>query len=459
MPALHPRPAHHTVAGFLEKIGRISLGLIGRILSLLSFFGVICIVAGRVFLHPRRLRLTALVAQMEQTGVNAVPIVGLLSFLIGVVLAYQGADQLRRFGAEIYTVNLLGIGILRELGVLMAAIIIAGRSGSAFTAQIGTMRVNEEIDAMRTIGLDPVEVLVIPRLFGLMLTLPMLTLCANLLGILGGALMSWSSLGITPPQFTRQLQSALYAWTFWIGLVKAPFFAFIIALIGCYEGFQVAAQRRERRPPDHPFGSRSDLSCHRRRRGFFDRLFHSADLTCAEHPDEPIIRVRGLVNRFGAETVHDGLDLDVRRGEVLGSWAVPGPGNRSCCGPSSDSTGRPQAKSKFSGAMFWAMSDAQRRELEKRWGVLFQDGALFSSLTVAQNIEVPIKEYLRHAAAPHGRDLGGQSRHGRAARGRRGEISRRSCLEACANAPGSPAPLPSIRKSSFSTSPLPASIR
>ena len=191
-------------------------------------------------LHPRRLRLTALVAQMEQTGVNAVPIVGLLSFLIGVVLAYQGADQLRRFGAEIYTVNLLGVGILRELGVLMAAIIIAGRSGSAFTAQIGTMRVNEEIDAMRTIGLDPVEVLVIPRLFGLMLTLPMLTLCANLLGIFGGALMSWVALGITPPQFTRQLQSALYAWTFWIGLVKAPFFAFIIALIGCYEGFQVA---------------------------------------------------------------------------------------------------------------------------------------------------------------------------------------------------------------------------
>src|SRR5271170_3337883 len=240
VPASHPRPAHHTVAGFLERIGRISLGLFGRVFSLLSFFGVICIVAGRVLLHPRRLRLTALVAQMEQTGVNAVPIVGLLSFLIGVVLAYQGADQLRRFGAEIYTVNLLGIGILRELGVLMAAIIIAGRSGSAFTAQIGTMRVNEEIDAMRTIGLDPVEVLGVPRLFGLLLTLPMLTLCANLLGILGGALMAWVSLDITPPQFTRQLQSALYPWTFWIGLVKAPFFAFIIALIGCYEGFQVA---------------------------------------------------------------------------------------------------------------------------------------------------------------------------------------------------------------------------
>jgi len=239
-PARHPRPSHHTIPGFLAKIGEISLGLVGRAVNLLSFFGITCITVGRVLLRPRRLRITALVAQMEQTGVNAVPIVGLLSFLVGVVIAYQGADQLRRFGAEIYTVNLLGVGILRELGVLMAAIIIAGRSGSAFTAQLGTMRVNEEIDALRTIGLDPVEVLVIPRLFGLMLTLPMLALCANLFALLGGCLMAWATLGITPPQFTRQLQSGLYPWTFWVGLIKAPFFALIIALVGCYEGFQVA---------------------------------------------------------------------------------------------------------------------------------------------------------------------------------------------------------------------------
>jgi phospholipid/cholesterol/gamma-HCH transport system permease protein len=240
VPAPHPRPAHHTLAGFIARIGEISLGLIARAYSILGFFGLVCATVGALVLHPRRLKMTATVAQMEQTGVNALPIVGLLSFLIGVVLAYQGADQLRRFGAEIYTVNLLGAGILRELGVLMAAIIIAGRSGSAFTAQIGTMRVNEEIDALRTIGLDPVEVLVIPRLFGLMLTLPMLTLYANLMGLFGGCLMAWGALGISIPQFIRQLQSSLYPWTFWIGLLKAPFFAVIIALIGCYEGFQVA---------------------------------------------------------------------------------------------------------------------------------------------------------------------------------------------------------------------------
>jgi len=239
-PTAHPRPAHHTIAGFLARIGIVSLGLIGRAYSILGFFGLVCATAGGLVLHPRRLRVTSIVAQMELMGVNALPIVGLLSFLIGIVIAYQGADQLRRFGAEIYTVNLLGVGILRELGVLMTAIIVAGRSGSAITAQIGTMRVNEEIDAMRIIGLDPVEVLVIPRLFALLLTLPMLALYANFMGLLGGCLMSWGELGITIPQFVRQLQSWLPTWTLWIGLFKAPFFAAVIALIGCYEGFQVA---------------------------------------------------------------------------------------------------------------------------------------------------------------------------------------------------------------------------
>src|SRR6266851_4483929 len=239
VPARHPRPAHHTITGFLARIGEISLGLFARAYSILGFFGAVCATAGRLLRRPRGLRMTALVAQMEQTGVNALPIVGLLSFLIGVVLAYQGADQLRRFGAEIYTVNLLGAGILRELGVLMTAIIIAGSSGSAFTAQIGTMRVNEEIDALRTIGLDPIEVLVIPRLFGLMLTLPMLTLCANFMGVFGGGLMAWSELGIGIPEFLTHL-STIAPWSFWIGMIKSPCFAVIIALIGCYEGFQVA---------------------------------------------------------------------------------------------------------------------------------------------------------------------------------------------------------------------------
>jgi phospholipid/cholesterol/gamma-HCH transport system permease protein len=238
-PARHPRPAHHTIAGFIGRIGEASIGLIARAYSILGFFGITSATALRLILHPRRLRMTAVVAQMEQTGVNAFPIVGLLTFLIGVVIAFQGADYLRFYGLESYTVQLTGASILRELGVLLTAIILAGRSGSAFTAQIGTMRVNQEIDAMLTIGLDPVEVLVLPRLFALLVTLPMLTLCANFMGIFGGGLMAWAELGIGIPQFLTHL-STISPWSFWVGMIKSPFFAIVIALIGCYEGFQVS---------------------------------------------------------------------------------------------------------------------------------------------------------------------------------------------------------------------------
>ena len=238
-PARHPRPAHHTIAGFIGRIGEVSLALIARAYSILGFFGITSATALRLILHPHRLRMTAVIAQMEQTGVNALPIVGLLTFLIGVVIAFQGADYLKFYGLESYTVQLTGASILRELGVLLTAIIVAGRSGSAFTAQIGTMRVNQEIDAMLTIGLDPVEVLVLPRLFAMMLILPMLTLCANFMGVFGGGLMAWAELGIGIPQFLTSL-STIAPWSFWIGLIKSPFFAIIIALIGCYEGFQVS---------------------------------------------------------------------------------------------------------------------------------------------------------------------------------------------------------------------------
>jgi len=238
-PLPHPVPSHHTLLGFVARIGEVTLRLMRRGYAILGFFGLVMITLAQLVRHPRRLRLTATIVQMEHTGLNATPIVGLLSFLIGVVFAYQGADQLRRFGAEIYTVNLLGIAILRELGVLLTAIIVAGRSGSAFTAQIGTMQVNEEIDALRTLGLDPIEVLVMPRVLGLVLTLPLLVIYADFLGMLGGCLMSWASLGISIPTFIDQLHSAIGQWTFWVGVIKAPFFAAIIALVGCYEGFNV----------------------------------------------------------------------------------------------------------------------------------------------------------------------------------------------------------------------------
>jgi phospholipid/cholesterol/gamma-HCH transport system permease protein len=238
-PLPHPIPPHHTFVGFLDRLGRVSLTLLGRFREILGFTGLVTITLLRLLKQPRRLRLTATLVQMEVVGLDAMPIVGLLSFLIGVVMAYQGADQLRRFGAEIYTVNLVGVAVLRELGVLLSAIIIAGRSGSAFTAQIGTMQVNEEIDALRTLGLDPIEVLVLPRLLGLGLTLPLIVFFADFMGLLGGALMSWAALGINIPNFLTQLQSAITQSTLWVGVVKAPFFATIIALVGCYEGLNV----------------------------------------------------------------------------------------------------------------------------------------------------------------------------------------------------------------------------
>lgn len=225
---------------FLERIGHGTIHLIRQCHDLIGFLGQIAVETIEAVLIPHReLPIPALVNQIEETGLNAIPILGLLSFLLGIVIAYQGADQLRRFGAEIFTVNLLGVTVLREIGGLIAAIIVAGRSGSAFTAQIGTMRVNEEIDAMRALGLNIAELLVVPRVLGLVVSLPLLTFFADGMGIIGGAVMSYFDLGITVPAFLRQLQSAITWHSLAVGLIKAPVFAFVIGMVGCFEGLRV----------------------------------------------------------------------------------------------------------------------------------------------------------------------------------------------------------------------------
>jgi phospholipid/cholesterol/gamma-HCH transport system permease protein len=233
------RRVHHNLLDFLAYLGAGTLNVVHTTAGVLSFLGLVIVTTGREWLKPGRIRVTSLIAHMERTGFSAMPIVGLLSFLIGVVTAYQGADQLRRFGAEVLTVDLLALGFLRELGGLLTAVIVAGRSGSAFTAELGAMQVREEVDALRTLGLDPIEVLVLPRLFGLMLTLPLLTFFANAMGLLGGALMCWLVLGIPLPLFTQELHQAVSMWSVWLGIIKAPFFAVAIALIACYEGLTV----------------------------------------------------------------------------------------------------------------------------------------------------------------------------------------------------------------------------
>jgi phospholipid/cholesterol/gamma-HCH transport system permease protein len=236
---LPPAPAANALVREIANLGRSTLAALKEAESLLSFFGQTVVVLGRVALRPSRLRLTSLTHHLEQTCVNALPIVGLITFLIGIVMAYQGADQLRRFGAEIYTVDLLAISTLREIGILITAIVVAGRSGSAFTAEIGMMKVNEEVDALRTLGLDPFEVLVVPRLLALMIALPLLAFFADMMALFGGALMCAFALDISPAQYIDRLTYAIWPRTFWVGIVKAPVFAFLIAMVGCYEGLTV----------------------------------------------------------------------------------------------------------------------------------------------------------------------------------------------------------------------------
>jgi phospholipid/cholesterol/gamma-HCH transport system permease protein len=226
--------------GRLYRIGRTATHTFFQTVSMLGYLGRVTVETIEAFAKPKHnLRVAAIFQQIEETGINALPIVGLLSFLIGVVIAYQGITQLRQFGAELLTIDGLGIITLREMGVLMTSIIIAGRSGSAFTAQIGTMRVNQEIDAMQTMGLNTVDTLVLPRIIGLVVALPLLTLYADIMGLIGGAIMCYFDLGVTFPAFLRELQQALHVQTLMVGLIKAPVFAFVIALVGCYEGFQV----------------------------------------------------------------------------------------------------------------------------------------------------------------------------------------------------------------------------
>jgi len=233
-------PRINPVVRFLSHLGMATVGVVETCGGFVSFFGETVLALFKVVIKPRRLRLTSVVYHIEEVGINALPIVCLISVLIGVVLAYQGAQQLTRFGAEIFVVDLLAISVLREIAVLLTAIVIAGRSGSAFTAQIGSMKLNEEVDAMRTLGLDPIEVLVVPRVVALTVALPILVFFADMLGLLGGGIMSWVALDIAPTIFLDRLNLAIGMWSFWVGLIKAPFFAILISMIGCYEGLQVS---------------------------------------------------------------------------------------------------------------------------------------------------------------------------------------------------------------------------
>ena len=228
-----------------EAVGELVTNLGSGIVSLLSFFGNILVATGGLIRHPSRFPTRSLVRQIELVGVNSLAIIALMSFLIGIVIAQQGAVQLRQFGAEIYTINLTGRLTLRELGVLMTAIMVAGRSGSAFAAQLGTMKLTEEVDAMRTIGVSPIEALVIPRILAAILMMPLLGFFSSIIAIIGGAFLADVALDIPFFTFLSRIQEVVPITDVWVGLVKAPVFGLIVALAGCYQGMQVKANAEE----------------------------------------------------------------------------------------------------------------------------------------------------------------------------------------------------------------------
>jgi phospholipid/cholesterol/gamma-HCH transport system permease protein len=236
---------HHRYALPAEALGRRTLDSWRGLQQALVLLGRIVCAFGRGLVQPSRLRGTSVARHVYETGVQAIPIVSLIAFLIAVIVAYIGAQQLKNFGGEIFVVDLITLSVLRELAVLLTAIIVAGRSGSAFAAELGAMRLNEEVDALEAMGLEPVEVLVLPRVLALVIALPLLTIVADFMGLAGGAVLSWSLVDIPFNQFLTRMDESIAPTTFWAGLLKAPVFAFLIALVGTLRGLQVRGSSRE----------------------------------------------------------------------------------------------------------------------------------------------------------------------------------------------------------------------
>ena len=229
----------------VEALGRQVVRQWQGVRTGLAFLGRSTVTLGRALTSLKRLRPTSVVRHVYDTGITAMPIVSLIAFLISVIIAYMSAQQLQQFGAEVFVVDLVTIGVLRELAVLLTAIIVAGRSGSAFAAEIGAMQLNEEVDALEAAGVDPYEVLVVPRLLGLVIALPLLTVIADLIDLTGGALLCRFLLDMPLTQYIGRVNDAIAPTTFWVGIVKAPVFAVLIALAGTFRGMQVRGSSRE----------------------------------------------------------------------------------------------------------------------------------------------------------------------------------------------------------------------
>ncbi|MBL8559704.1 MAG: MlaE family lipid ABC transporter permease subunit [Hyphomonadaceae bacterium] len=233
-----PQEPLRGVIAVFDRLGRSVADLRREALLTLEFLGHTLVTLGRVIAQPRRIRWVSVVSVMEQAGLNALPIIMMLSFFIGVVVAFLGSRILGDFGASVFTVELVGFSMLREFGIVITAVLLAGRTDSAFTAQIGAMKMRQEIDAMRALGINPMEAIVVPRLIAMLVMTPILTFAAIIAGLLGGLLVCWAALGVSPVMFVTRIQEAVPAQHFWAGMVKAPVMAVVLALVGCRHGLE-----------------------------------------------------------------------------------------------------------------------------------------------------------------------------------------------------------------------------
>jgi len=234
-----PPPRRNSIIATLESVGMTMAGVGGDLILLAQMIGSLMIAIKRVMLRPTTFRFTSMVHQLERVGWRAVPIVLLITVLIGAILAQQGIFHFRKFGADIYVIDMVGVLVLREIGVLIVCIMVAGRSGSSYTAELGAMRMREEVDALRTMGFDPIEVLILPRILALVIAVPILTFLGSMAALYGGGLVSWLYGGIQPEVFLTRLREAVTTTTFEVGMIKAPFMALVIGVVACVEGLQV----------------------------------------------------------------------------------------------------------------------------------------------------------------------------------------------------------------------------
>ena len=386
-----------TLRTFFERIGRGVADVGVNVFDTMVFNGHLLVAIGRMIANPRRVRWAAVFALAERAGLDAIPIVAVTTFFIGAVVGLLGANLLSQFGAQVFAVELIGIAVLREFNVLITALLLAGRSASSFAAEIGAMKMNQEIDAMSVLGVDAFDALVFPRFLALLLTIPLLVFIATLAGLFGGMVVATTVLGLSPQAFYQRLLDNVGITHFWVGMSKAPVMAVVIAGIGCRQGMEVGGDVEFPGPPGHRGGGPRHLRRDPDRCRLRPDLHEAQRMSIeAEEPldlEAPPIEVRGLVSSFGDKVIHDGLDLTVRRGDVVGVVGGSGAG-KSVLLNTIIGLREPQGGSvKVFGQDIRFAKRRQWTAIERRWGVLFQQGALWSNLTVKENVSAPMIEH------------------------------------------------------------------